>query len=176
MKYFLGFLCSLFITINLYSQDTKSIDTTNKNILAIQPIIGLGLINGLRIGPALSFNDLITVEAGAGFGIRNFLSFLFGAATDEEITISETITYSPYRHDDGLVFSLNHLSVRKLSFTTKFLAAQVGIKAWLGKKEFCRFSVGYQQQYSGRVGGRFLDGPALTFDLVLYIGALRTEF
>ena len=172
MKIFLVFFfSSLLIASCAKAQDTIKIDSDNTSTISIQPLVGLGLINGLRVGPAISFNDLITVEAGIGIGFINVLGLVLGGATDEEVAISEGITYSPSRHKDGFVLSLYHLSHLIKSSKSYFVEAQVGWKGWLGKKEFYRISAGYGQRYYGNGGG--LDNPHLFVDIVLYIGALR---
>ncbi|MBS1537950.1 MAG: hypothetical protein JST20_09395 [Bacteroidetes bacterium] len=182
MKLILLTLCCLLIASSLYAQDTDStktseIDTTNKTTLTFQPIVGLGLFNGGRVGLGIKLNEFIAVEAGFGLDAIASLSALtlfllpidpYGRA------LSEGIIFTPFAEKRLSFIFYNTYISKSANESSNYWQAMIGWKIQTGDLTALRISAGYTKKYAGN--SMKYKNVNLSLDFVLTYDAFKVSW
>ncbi len=171
MKNLLLFVFCILITCDVFAQDTTRIDSGCTTSLTIQPIFGLGLLNGGRVGLSVKLNEIVAVEAAVGLEIRATAALVFFflplPISLEGRAVSEGIIFTPFE-EKRLSFILYNTNLTYKELSLNVWQAMVGWKMQTGESTALRMSAGYAQKYNGRWND--FDDIMVGLDFVLTIG------
>ena len=153
MKLLLILLIVATFAGNVKAQDSVSVDSKsmNKTTLTFQPIIGLGLLNGGRIGIGVKLNEIVTMEATAGldFPASVGVIFFFLPIDMRGRTLSQGIIVTPFNEKRFSLILYNTINSNDLSSMSAW-QAMAGWKIQTGETTTFRMSAGYAKQYAGK--------------------------
>ncbi len=169
MKILIVFVCCLMTASGVSAQDSSRIDSGCTTTLTIQPIVGLGLLNGGRVGLSVKLNEIVAVEAAIGLEIRATAAiiFFFLPISPDGRTVSEGIIFTPFE-EKRLSFILYNTYLTSNELSLNVWQAMVGWKMQTGESTALRMSAGYAQKYKGRWND--FDDIMVGLDFVLTIG------
>ncbi len=75
MKLLFSIFFFCVMTFPFFAQDSLKTAST----LSFKPLVGLGLLNGARVGLQVQYNDIIAIEGGGGIVFANIQTFNFPA-------------------------------------------------------------------------------------------------
>jgi hypothetical protein len=153
MKLFFTLVCFCAITGSAFAQDTTRVDSSG-NTLALQPFVGLGILNGGRVGVAMKINDVVTVEAGLGLNLGGTIAILtvllptpfpatFGGA------FSQGIILTPFSNVSRLSFMLYNAYNFANGKTMSAIQMMAGFILYDGETSDFRMSIGHAIRYAG---------------------------
>lgn len=162
---------------SMKAQDTTHIDIGNKTTLTFQPLVGLGILNGGRVGLGVKLNEIIAVEAGYGLGIRASFAtiFFFLPIGNDGRTLSEGIIITPFDEKRLSLILYHTYNYRTyISHYIRAWQAMVGWKIHIGESTALRMSAGYAKKIKG-IGNDF-DDLMFGLDFVLTLDAYKVSW
>jgi hypothetical protein len=146
-----------------------ALDTNSKTTLTFQPIVGLGLLNGGRIGLGVKLNEIVAIEAGVGFDFAATIGiiFFFLPIDKRGYSMSQGIVITPFNEKRFSLILYNAINSNKLS-SMGALQIMAGWKIPIGASTALRMSGGYAKKYQGNSDN--YDDIIVGLDFVLTLG------
>ena len=168
MKLLFSIFFFCIMTLPCFAQDStkvRSLDT-----FAVKPLLGLGLINGARVGVQVQYGDIAALEVGGGIDFLPVATIFFrGYSGFQYLTLSQALILTPFPEKRlSLILYHAYLSDRDIPNIQRHWQFMIGWSIPLGEFTHSRFSLGgsiSDEREYGLYGLSASDG--ITFDFIM---------